>query len=233
MTPPVVYSVTVEPGSKLGGITQAPDPKAKAEMAPPKNVSTPEKNVVPEKNDAEVSLSETKVVKPTPKATTKPTAVPTKAPPPKATPAPVKKEAVDPNKEYQKAMQRYLGESAQAGGKGFGAAAVGGKGMGGGKLTSPELLAYQGVLQTHIKRGWTWPDMRLRVTTKVYFKIAESGALSEIKVVQSSGVAEFDDSVLRALAKANPVPRPPEKVYEAVREVWMTFDPRDQFSVGQ
>ena len=235
---PVVYSVTLEGGRTLGGRSQAPESN-KSALAPPKSVSTPDtptlktpdlKRVTPDNpsEKAEVSLAEKKdkVVpvikppppKPTPELKPKKVEKERKAPPP-----------VDANKEYQKAMQRYLGESADTGAKGFGAAVVGGRGMGGGSLVSPEALAYQNLLSSHVQSVWTWPDASSHFVGKVYFKIDRDGTVHDIKLIQKSGNEEFDRSVLRAILKANPVPPPPEKIYDGYREVQMTMDPRDKY----
>lgn len=224
---PIVYSVSIEGGKNLGGRTQVPLTEKATPIAPPKNVSSapavPEKAEKSKPEDAEVSLAK-KTPAPTPKATPRATSVKEA----KVKPTPVKKTpSVDPDKEYQRAMQRYLGESADAGGKGFGAAALGGRGMGGGMLASPEFIAYLNLLKSHVHKGWRWYDRSSRYRTRVYFRILRDGAIRDIRMIDSSGSREFDDSVLRALAKADPVPPPPEKVYNAFKEVRMIFDPQE------
>ncbi len=242
---PIVYSVSIEGGKTLGGRTQVPQTDKPTPLAPPKNVSTPPetkpKEVAkadPKEDpkvkvvDAEVSLA-TKKPAPTPKPLPTPKVDPKKVVNDKLgvkqpKPTPVKKaEVVDPDKEYQRAMQRYLGESADAGGKGFGAALQGGKGMGGGVLASPEFIAYLNLLKSHVHRGWRWNDHASGYRARVYFRIEPDGAIKDVRMVDGSGSREFDDSVLRALAKADPVPPPPEKVYSAFKEVRMVFDPQE------
>ena len=44
-------------------------------------------------------------------------------------------------------------------------------------------------------------------------KISPNGTLSKIRLVESSGNSKFDDSVLRAVRKANPVPTPLATLY--------------------
>ncbi len=190
---------------------------------------TPKEEKAPD--DAEVSIREKPApsvkptVLPTKVATPKPTAKPTAKATPKPTPKPPTQ--ADVNKDYQKAMQRYLGESTAAGGKNFGAAIPGVKGMGGGSQISAEEKAYYLALQSHVKRGWRWYDTTVPYLAKATFRISPTGELTDVHLVQGSGVREFDDSVLRALAKANPVPRPPEKVYSKFSFVEMTFNPRE------
>lgn len=243
---PEIYSVTFEGGKKIGGISQNPDKKADSQIAPPKQVSQPEEEKSPksepekdaktqplpkdQSKDAEISLA-----KPTPKPTPKPQ--PTK-PPAKPTPAPTKKgdtkQAVkkeptlaEINKQLEQAMQRYKGESSKAGGKGFGAAKLGGSGMGGGIVRPPEFFTYLRLLESHIKEGWRWYDNTTPLIAQVVFKISEEGEVSDIRIVSPSGMAGFDESVIRAVKKSSPVPPPPSIVYEYFKEVRMTFDPRE------
>jgi TonB family protein len=241
-TKPIVYSVSIEGGKTLGGRSQVPLKKEQTPVAPPKNVSgeqkveektqpKPEPKKVEKADDAEVSLSEK--TKPTPAPTAVSTPKPPKSEPKKAektaTPKPTPKKQIqgDPNKELEKAMQRYTGESAEAGGKVFGAAVLGGKSMGGGTQRSAEFIAYYNLLRSHIKRGWRWYDTNSGYTAKASFRIDRDGKVSDIRLTQSSGSREFDDSVLRALAKADPVPPPPPREYENFKFLNMLFDPRE------
>lgn len=224
---PTIYSVTLEAGKNIGGIGQVPKENAPKNVAPPKKVQAPpppkaEKKAetkpkeVPKKTEekAEVSVAEKKKVEP------KKVETPKKAPPKESN-------AQDIDKRLEAAMQRYLGESTDAGGRGFGAARLGGSGMGGGSLLPPEALIYRDLLKNRIKAGWRWYDTQAALTTGVIFEISASGDISNVVVANSSGNREFDDSVLRAIYKASPVPPPPEKVYEYFKKVRMVFDPRE------
>ncbi len=141
-----------------------------------------------------------------------------------------KKAAAQPadiSKDYQKALQRYLGESTEAGGKGFGAAKIGGKGMGGGVLMPPEFFTYRQILRNKVKSGWNWFNTSAALNTWVTFSVAADGTISDIAVAESSGNREYDESVLRALHKASPLPPPPASIYEHFKSVKMSFDPRE------
>ena len=150
-----------------------------------------------------------------------------------------KKEKDDREKKLRQAIARmknqagseeggvYDGESANAGGTGIGAAALGGKGMGGGTLASIEFIAYRNSLENHIKQGWRWMEGGKRLRAQVIMQISPSGVIDDAKVVGSSGNSYFDDSVLRAVQKASPVPVPPEKLYEQFKEVRITFDSQE------
>ncbi len=227
---PVVYSVTIEGGKKLGGMAQVPEKDQKTAVAPPKKVSSQEKpseekkpevkepekpkeSKIPEADKGEVQIKkkEVKEDKKTPKKEDKKSA----------------KDQPNNNKSYENLMQRYLGESSNAGGTGFGAAALGGTGMGGGVVRPPEFFAYQKKLEEFIKSGWVWTDAASPLVAQIVFEMTPDGKLSGIVITKGSGNREYDDSVMRAVMKANPVPPPPTSVYEFFRSVRMTFDPRE------
>jgi TonB family protein len=244
---PVVYSISIEGGKSIGGVSQVPKDNKPSPIAPVKNVAAqtkqetqPEKEVPkvePKKeepvDDAEVSVADKK---PTPKPTPPP-----KAPTPKATPAPTKKDdkgtpakvtkksdGDELDKSYQAAMQRYLGESSDAGGKGFGAARIGGSGMGGGVVRPPEFFAYEKIVRSRIKEAWRWYDTNSSLITVIAFEIEPDGVIKNVRLVKSSGDSSYDESVMRAAMKASPLPPPPKSVYEQYfKSVRITFDPRE------
>jgi TonB family protein len=252
--PPTVYSVSIEAGQSLGGIAQIPDKKGKQDLAPPKSVRPPPPLPV---SDKEIKVSEKPVVtppqpeekikvaalkaepekKPTPKATPVPTPRAASA---KATPQPStieqpaksaaereKEELARINRQLEQAVQRYRGESTDAGGTGFGAGSLGGSGMGGGVQRPPEYFTYATILERQVKSGWRWAESRQDLIAQVSFEIFPNGVIGAINLVRSSGNPRFDDSVVRAIRVASPVPPPPDSVYQYFRHVRMTFDPMD------
>jgi colicin import membrane protein len=246
---PVVYSISIEGGKNLGGMAQVPKDNKPSPIAPVKNVAAeakpevvtkpqPEKKTIEQQvDDAEVSVAEKK---PTPAPTAKPT--PQKTPPPKVSPTPVtkksdqkarekevkKSDGDDTDKRLQAALQRYLGESSDGGGKGFGAGRVGGSGMGGGVVRPPEFFIYEKVVRSRIKEAWRWYDTASTLITVIAFDIEPDGVIKNIKLVKTSGDSSYDESVLRAAAKASPLPSPPKSVYEQYfKSVRITFDPRE------
>ncbi len=242
---PVVYSISIEGGKSLGGMSQVPKDDKPSPIAPVKNVAAatkqetqPEKEVAkvdPRKEpveDAEVSVADSK---PTPKPTPPKVATPKATPAPtknndKATPAKVtkKSDGDELDKSYQAAMQRYLGESSDAGGKGFGAARVGGKGMGGGVVRPPEFFIYEKIVRSRIKEAWRWYDANSSLITVISFDIEPDGVIKNVRLVKSSGDSSYDESVMRAAMKASPLPPPPKSVYEQYfKSVRITFDPRE------
>jgi colicin import membrane protein len=221
----VVYSISLESGDLKGGISQVP--KEKKKVPPPKKeVKKPEPEKVKkkevkkkkiEKKDIALEEKKKKVPekKPTPRPTAKP--VPKKKIPPKKKP--------DVNKEYEEALKRYLGESTNAGGREFGSTGRGGRGMGGGVVRSPEWFLYKDQLETYVKRGWNWHDSSAELIAAVAFNISADGVISNISLTQSSGNRLYDDSVVRAVRKASPVPPAPPHLYRYFNYVEMDFQP--------
>ncbi len=250
--PNVIYSVTLESGSTRGGITQLPQTDKKTPVAPPKNISqkpqaeaaaktkstsTGKQESADEK--AEVSLAEKKKEEPKKEE-------PKKEPPKKAEdkkkagsppaksqaaskaaasskPRPLTKAEIDRN--YQQALQRYLGASTNAGGQGFGGDGRGGRGMGGGILKPPEWFLYKDKLETAVRQGWKWHQPSAELKASVQFSISPSGVISDLTVSRSSGNKYFDESVLRAVSKASPVPPAPPEFYNDFKFVEMDFLP--------
>ena len=124
--------------------------------------------------------------------------------------------------------KQYEGESVNAGGEGFGAARLGGQAGGGGTLAPYAKVAYQNELQEHVKAGWRWMVRTERLRTLVRVKIEASGNIADVKIEQSSGSSNFDDSVVRAVRKASPVPPPPKEFYSDFSDVRFWFDSQDQ-----
>lgn len=263
--PPIqqVFSVTLEGGANLGGISQAPKEGAKKILTPDAKQSEPEPpsdpaTPPPEKVDGKIPPSEPQL-----KDIKTPSAVEEdrlaklrkleeekkkleekkKAEEAKKKAELEKKKAEEEKKKeeenkkkekqerdkklsetLQKLKEKYEGESANAGGKDFGAAVIGGKGMGGGTLTSLEKLAYSNRLQAHVKQGWRWLNTSQRLVTKIQATLAQDGAILDSRIIQSSGNSNFDDSVIRAVEKASPVPAPPVDLYAEFKVVVFTFD---------
>ena len=245
---PIIYSVSIEGGKSLGGISQVPKDDKPAQMAPPKNVrqaeaSAPQPVVKPE--DAEVSLADEKAIKEKEKEKQKQEELKKTAELDKKKAEEKKKKEEEARKKkqgeggkqlteaeidrrLQAAMQRYSGESTDAGGQGFGAGALGGAGMGGGVQRPLAFFQYRDILKNHIKSGWNWYDTKATLICVVEFEIQPDGMLTDVNVKESSGNSEFDNSAMRAVLKSSPVPIPPAEVYEAFfKVVTMRFDPRE------
>ncbi len=75
----------------------------------------------------------------------------------------------------------------------------------------PQFLLYYRTVQQKIKDAWIFPGGSNDLTATVTFSIGPDGALTGIKLAQSSKDQAFDDSVVRAIRHAAPFPPPPEK----------------------
>jgi TonB family protein len=75
----------------------------------------------------------------------------------------------------------------------------------------PQFLLYYQAVQDRIKKAWNYVGGSGDLTTSVTFAIGPDGALTGVKLTQSSRDLAFDDSVIRAIRRAAPFPPPPEK----------------------
>lgn len=86
---------------------------------------------------------------------------------------------------------------------------------------SPEMTAYFGRLKEIVRNSWV-PPGHVREATKLVVKllilIEKDGRVSDARIErdeagrEGSGNKYFDDSVLRAIRKASPLPVPPEQL---------------------
>lgn len=257
---PEVFSVTLEGGEMLGGLSQVPKEEQKTPKVLP-NVPTAEETpqveatkkieidkptvvdeVKKKEEENKKKAEEQKKAEEKKKEEQKKLSEKQKKEEEAKKAAEAKKKEADEKKQKElekgererrirQAVERakgreYTGESANAGGEGFGAAQRGGKGMGGGTLASPEFIAYMNALEEHIKAGWRWGlPTEERLQAQVLVVILPNGVVQDARVSRSSGNAKFDESALRAVFKASPVPPPPQTLYDKFREVRITFDP--------
>lgn len=99
------------------------------------------------------------------------------------------------------------------------AAASAGGAIGGAPGSSrvpPEQLAYFRQLDERIRENWIVPsvgrgDAGNRIV-QILITIEKDGNVTNVRMEKSSGNQFFDDSVLRAIAKASPLPVPPEQL---------------------
>jgi len=112
-------------------------------------------------------------------------------------------------------------------GEGEGAAALGKGGRGGGVVKGMEFVIYQNRMLSTIKTNWVWVGQRGNLRVVVRFNIKENGEIFGLKVVQASGNASYDESVIRAVNKSSPLPVPPEAVRNDFSEVELAFRPED------
>jgi len=91
---------------------------------------------------------------------------------------------------------------------------------------APEIKAYLNLLDEKVREAWVVPralvDNREDLMVQVRIIIETNGDVSSIILERPSGNRLFDDSVLRAIQKASPLPVPPEILREG----------RDYYEVG-
>ncbi|HVO94364.1 MAG TPA: cell envelope integrity protein TolA [Terriglobales bacterium] len=121
------------------------------------------------------------------------------------------------------------GEMLSAGnGEGDGASGLGSGGRGGpGIVKGMDFIIYQNRMLGTIKDNWVWTGQRSNLRVVVHFSIKETGEIVGLKIVQASGDASYDESVLRAVKKSSPLPAPPESYRKDFADVELTFRPRD------
>jgi len=242
-----VYTVDLVGGEKIGaanfGTELAPAPKAlpeKTEVKPAapvpetKKETKKEKPKTVEKTPApqeKLALRENVKKEPPKKEPTKETKSETKS----------EEESLDRVRErlLQSAVERAKnrtesaqktskGEQISSGtGQGQGAAALGPGGAGGGVVKGIDFIKYQNQMLSTIKNNWVWVGQRGNLRVVVRFNIKDNGEIVGLKLVQPSGNASYDESVLRAVKKSSPWPIPREELRKDFSEVELAFRPED------
>ena len=127
---------------------------------------------------------------------------------------------------YSAAAERWRSRPGGLGGTdtGSGPIGAGGEGKGGGgQLVGLDFLAYRQAVITAIKGQWTNVFARPGLVAKVRFEIAPDGAVSDIRLEQSSGNSAYDLSAIRAVQHANPLPPPPAHYASEFRDFLIEF----------
>ena len=80
----------------------------------------------------------------------------------------------------------------------------------------PETLAYFRELDERIRSNWTVPELApsdsRNLIVQIRITIEQDGKVSNVRMEKTSANSYFDDSVLRAIHKASPLPVPPEQL---------------------
>jgi TonB family protein len=141
--------------------------------------------------------------------------------------------------EYAAAAERWRSRMAGgAGGMGGVAAATGAIGDGttdaggGGSVVGFEFLSYRQRIFGTIKANWTNTVRTAGLVAAVRFELAPDGQVSSVELVRSSGDRTYDQAVVRAVQRSNPLPPPPERYREDFREVIIDFHSEEQGGDG-
>ncbi|MDJ0867842.1 MAG: energy transducer TonB [Myxococcota bacterium] len=170
--------------------TPAPEPAPRPPPPAPKKVVLPETPTRP----------------PAPKAKPKPKAKPR----PRRDPEPPPSEPVEYD-DLMAQLRAEAGETRPAAPAPEPAAKGGARGPG--VAVSAEVAAWLRRARVHVEKAWVLPPgFRLQpLVTHVRVRLdAQGRVLGEPEVTERSGNPWYDDSVVRAIEKASPLPRPPE-----------------------
>ena len=99
--------------------------------------------------------------------------------------------------------------------------------------SDPEYLKYQAMIRARIMREWIIPTAFTEeggkpLNSRIAVLINDEGEVTSAHWEGRSGNASFDQSALRAVKKASPFPRPPDRLaWEAYNEGFLVeFDQR-------
>lgn len=96
---------------------------------------------------------------------------------------------------------------------------------GGGLVRGLEFIRYTEEVKRRVKERWIVAQERPGLTATVRFGIRPDGKIFEVELMRPSGDGAFDQSVLRAVRAADPLPAPPQTYQQefAVQKVEVTF----------
>lgn len=98
--------------------------------------------------------------------------------------------------------------------------------------SDPEYIKYQAMVRAKIIRAWIVPTVYSseggRYSARLEVSINNDGEVISTRMSKPSGNASFDQSAVRAVRNASPLPKPPDRLaWEAYNEGFLVeFDPR-------
>lgn len=191
--PPPAPSVTEEPAPV---VKKPSSPALKKKAAPP----------VTKKPSPPAPKQQAKRPAKKPKVQKKPVVRSTKPQPPMSRQARETRQLAEAVDRVRQNM-RTAGRSSR---QPVGSRTVGGSGSGGGSgRRPPAFVGYTVLVQQRVKDSWIVTHQRAGLTAVVQFGIRPNGEIADIELTRSSGNAAFDQSALRAVHHANPLPPPP------------------------
>ena len=217
--------VKAKPASKPSKADSPPKLTKKTPSSTPPVKKKKAKKAEPKK----VKLAKTKEVKrePVPKSAE---AEPPPKPARKTFQSPAKKlSAKEVDKHYEAAITRakqQVRRSTLPSPSRPGPSAVEREGPDGGSVVRRfEFLVYSDQLQNRVKESWIVAERKPGLSAVVRFGVQANGEIFDIELIKSSGDKVFDQSTLRAVNKANPLPPPPPAYQQefAVQKVEVTF----------
>ncbi len=89
---------------------------------------------------------------------------------------------------------------------------------------------YYASLLSQIKRNWGLPEGLLKgkdISAVVMIHVSRSGHIEDYRFERKSGIAVFDQEVVRTLKKSDPLPTLPEGYPKTNHEIFLTFHSKD------
>jgi TonB family protein len=229
------------PAPKPNPATEPPKKQPEAPpVPPPKAVQAPKTVTEPPKKSSE-KPPEPKEVKPPPARTPSPPASATATEAQQVIAKLRDQQARDEKAQAQaqQAQQRTAEQRVAAlrerfsTGAGGGVGAGAGAGGGAGGLTDMQrirLQSYQERIRLQIIDAWILPmpqEEARKLQATALLTVSREGEVAQLRLLQSSGNQLFDDSLLRAIKHASPLPPLPEDYQGAFLEVEMRFRPHE------
>lgn len=103
---------------------------------------------------------------------------------------------------------------------------------GGGKAHGLEFITYTENIKQRVKESWILPERRPGLTAIIRFAVEADGQVVDVELVEPSGDRAFDQSAIRAVKKANPLPPPPSAYREefTTQKVEITFSGEERIN---
>lgn len=206
-----VRIVTTTPGG--GPEPSAPEPAAAPPAAPAPAPTPPPAPAPAPKPEPKPTPRPEPTPKPTPKPEPKPEAkpTPTREPQPAATPDPAPKEQEADFGDVMADVQNLIRSDGQRRSTAASQEGQTGVGQGGGQSGAMAIQIYAGQVQRAIERHWSIPTelIRSKAEVEIGIRLAGDGRVQDSWVESASGHRIIDESALRAVRAASPLPSPP------------------------
>jgi colicin import membrane protein len=121
--------------------------------------------------------------------------------------------AISKLEKKTKSEENHLGQAMSQLQNKAGGGASKSESSGTGAIDSLAMTIYKQSVKSHIQDNWTYPvamQNRKDLEVTVSLKIREDGNIMKYEFVKKSGDSNFDQSVLKAIEKSNPIPSFPE-----------------------
>jgi colicin import membrane protein len=131
--------------------------------------------------------------------------------------------------EYLDVAKSARSGAATSGGlMGMGSGGLAGSGEGGGGIVDPLMQKYHMDVDEKIQEAWRQPaSVKKDLQTLLTIKVRRDGLVVDVAVDQASGNRAYDESIMRAIKAAQPLPRIPAGIREDIVELGFRFRPEN------